>query len=598
MLRGSYILRGDRLFDRPFCEEVTQDMGKESSIMKRILPVLAVLVLIVLVGGLVVGKPLLDKYSYGTEEADLDEYFGVTEGVKAIVLQDELTDEQVVLRDGYCYVTMEQTAKYFNDGFYVNLPEGQILYTGPEDTAVIPIGGSSVSNAEGTQNKDYTVCFEDGDTLYMALDFLKDYANFSYEEYDRQIQLYTEWGEKTVADANKKTWVRTKGGIKSPVLKEIPKGETVEILEKMETWCKVKTEEGLIGYVELKRLEGERTEQETPVTDYAEPVYKSISLDGKVCLGWHSIGGVGGNSTLEEMVVNAKGMNVISPTWFSLIDNEGNFRSFAQSDYVARAHRYGLQVWAAFDDFNYHNETGKEVDMVTVLSSTEQRQSLAKRIADAVSEVGADGLNIDFERIGSESAPHFIQFLRELSVECRERGLILSVDNYVPLDYRSYYRFDVQGKVADYVIIMGYDEHYRGSGDPGSVASIDFVMQGINKTLESVPNNKVINAIPFYTIVWTTKGAQVTDEYLTLNNTADFLKRVGREPEWDDKTCQNYLEWTSGEKTYSVWLEDEQSILTKLNFMSNSELAGVAVWRLGYGTPSVWELLNIYKNAP
>lgn len=175
--------------------------------------------------------------------------------------------------------------------------------------------------------------------------------------------------------------------------------------------------------------------------------------------------------------------------------------------------------------------------------------------------------------------------------------MVLSVDNYVPFHFNEHYRLDIQGEIADYVVIMGYDEHWHGSDDVGSVASIDYVTNGIVKTASEVPSEKIINALPFYTIVWNTNGAEVTDEYLTMNNTEAFLKQVNAEPVWDETTCQNYLEWESGSGLKQVWLEDADSVRVKLNVMSANNIGGVAVWRLGYGTPIVWELINLYSTS-
>ena len=209
-----------------------------------------------------------------------------------------------------------------------------------------------------------------------------------------------------------------------------------------------------------------------------------------------------------------------------------------------------------------------------------------------------DGLNIDFEKVTAECSDHYAQFIRELSIACRKNGLILSFDNYVPFNFNDHYRRDVQGKVADYVIIMGYDEHWHGSGDPGSVASIGYVSGGIDRTLEQVPKEKVINALPFYTILWTIDGATVTDEYLLLSNTKDYLQRIGVEASWDEETSQLYAEWQSGGKTHKIWAETEESIQVKLNVMQNRGIAGAAVWQISYGTPAAWELINAYVNAP
>lgn len=565
--------------------------------MKKVMPVLIALILIIVIGGVTVGGYLKDKYSYSTEQVDMNEYFGVSGEQAAIILQDEQIEEKAILKNGICYFDLATVHKYFNEIFYVDKTENLLLYTTATETIQTNIGETFYTDASGNQDMGFAVSYIENDTIYIAADFIKKYTNYSYEIYDKHIQVYTQWGTKQVAEITKDTQIRRKGGIKSPVLSEVKAGDTVEILEKMENWSKVKSADAIIGYVENKRLKNEGSVEEVPVADYTASEYTGIAMEGKVSLGWHSIGGPGGNSTLDGMVAGTKGMNVIAPTWFSMNDNEGGFRSFGSADYVARAHALGLQVWGVVDNFNYANETGTDVDVYGVLSNTTKRKRLAQTLVDTSLALGLDGINVDFEQLGEDCGIHFVQFLRELSVLCRRNQLILSVDNYVPFNFNEYYRLDIQGQIADYVIIMGYDEHWHGSGDPGSVASIDYVSNGITKTLEKVPANKVINALPFYTIVWTTQGATVTDEYLTISNTPDYLNSVGVQPVWDETTCQNYLEWTVGDKTRSVWLEDAESIKVKLNVMSSNNIAGVAVWRLGYGNAAVWELINAYTNS-
>lgn len=566
--------------------------------MKKIVPVIVALVLILIIGGVGIGGMLLEKYSYSKETVELAEYYGVTGDRLAIVLQDEIVPEQAVRRDGVCYFDLDTIHAYFNEGFYVDLQEQLLLYTTATDTYRVAIGSGSWQNSAETKDMGYVICFVEGETMYVAADYLKLFTNFSYEVFnDLCVQVYTEWGTRKLAEVVRNTQVRSLGGIKSPILRQVAEGETVEILEQMETWSEVKTSDSIIGYIENKRLSEVTTEMESPVTDYVPEEYTSLSMTGKVSLGWHAIGGPGGNDTLSAMVAESKGMNVIAPTWFSLNDNEGNFRSFGTAQYVQQAHGYGLQVWGVWDNFNYKNETGSDIDSYAVLSATSKRQLLVQGMINTALSLDLDGINIDFEGLTEEVGTHYIQFLRELSVECRKNSLVLSIDNYVPFHFNEYYRLDIQGEIADYVIIMGYDEHWHGSKDPGSVASINYVSNGLTKTLEQVPAEKVVNALPFYTILWKTEGAEVTDEYITLNNVADFLNRVNITPKWDEETCQNYAEWQSGSTTYQIWVEDLESLKVKLNVMGAQNIAGVAVWRLGYGTPAAWELINAYAGS-
>ena len=562
---------------------------------KRILPVIIAILLILVIAGGALGKVLLDKYSYSKEEADWNEFYQVSESDRsAIILQDEMVEEQALIRDDVCYFDLATVHKYMNEVFYADMTEKLLLYANPTEVIRTTFGETSYTTTEGTQDAGYVISFVEGDTVYVAADYVKLFTNYSYDCYDRHVQVYTEWGTRQVAQLKKDTAVRLRGGVKSPILTQAAKGDTLEILEQMETWSKVKTSDSVIGYVENKRLGDITEETETPVTDYQEPEYTALTSDSKICLGWHSIGGVGGNDTLYSMVSGTKGMNVIAPTWFSLTDENGSIRNFGTANYVTTAHNMGLQVWGVVDNFNYANETGTAISTLNMLSSTTSRQNFVRNVTDAAVSLGLDGINVDFEQLSSDCGPHYVEFIRELSIQCRNMGLVLSIANYVPFNFNDYYRLDIQGQVADYVIIMGYDEHWHGSKDPGSVASISYVSGGLDRTLQEVPANKVVNALPFYTILWKTEGTDVTDEYITMNNEADFMNRAGVTAEWDEETCQNYAEWTSGNATYQIWLEDAESIAVKLNMMATKNIGGVAVWRLGYGTQAAWELINAY----
>lgn len=575
--------------------------GKVQKFMKKAIPVIIAILLIIVIGAVTLVGMLVEKYSYSKERVDLAEYYGLTaeqEGSRvAVYLQDERLEELAPLKEGKCYFPMDMVRQYFNDTFYADREEGLLLYALPLEVVRVRLGSTVEERESGSEDMGYVIAYEENGQVYIAADYIQRYSNMTLQYAQHHVQIYTEWGLATEAVVEKDTAARVKGGIKSEILWDVPAGSRVKVLEQMETWSKVRTEDGYIGYVENKLLTNMAEVQEIPVTDYVEPEYSSLRLPGKVSMGWHSIGGVGGNDTLESMVAGTKGMNVIAPTWFSLSDNEGNFQSFASSSYVERAHGMGLQVWGVLDDFNYNNVNQAGINDYQILSSTTIRGRLIDNIVQEALNLNLDGINIDFEKVTKECSDHYAQFIRELSIACRKGGLILSFDNYVPYNFNDYYRRDVQGKVADYVIIMGYDEHWHGSGDPGSVASIGYVSGGIDRTLEQVPREKVVNALPFYTILWTIDGATVTDEYLLLSNTKDYLQRIGVEAVWDEETSQLYAEWQSGTKTHKLWAETEESIQVKLNVMQNKDIAGVAVWQISYGTPEAWELINTYVNT-
>ena len=570
--------------------------------MKKAIPVLIAVVLILIIGGVAFGGQIVEKYSYSHEKADLNEYFHIIkESDAAVILQNDILEQKAAVRDHICYLDYRTVQEILNSRFYIDRNEGLLLYTTPTDVvSAKPDAAEYTVNGESCRT-DYPVFYsesQNGETVYyIALDFVKKYTNFSYELFTEpnRVQIYTQWNEEEVADIKSATDVRTLGGVKSPILRHMEEGEKVVVLEKMETWCKVKTEDGFVGYVENKKLTNERSETRTPVTDYQEPVYTSLKKDTKICLGWHAVYGTAGNATFQDVTKNVSGMTVIAPTWFSVSDTNGSLRSFAESSYVEQAHNKGLEVWGVVDDFNYTDEQGNHTDVAKVLSATTTRTALIDNIMKEAAACGMDGVNIDFEKVMDEAAGEdFVQFLRELSIRCRQAGLVLSVDNYVPYHFNTRYNLAEQGVVADYVIIMAYDEHWAGSEEAGSVSSIEYVRYAIEKTSEYVPEDKIVTALPFYTRLWKTEGTTLTSEAYAMTGVSSLLSAYQMEPVWDDETGQNYAEATVGDAFYQIWIEDLQSLNVKLTVMNNYELGGVAAWRLGYEPAEAWDLIKVY----
>ena len=564
--------------------------------MKKLIPVLVAIVLIIIVAAAGFGTKIISKYSYSKEYADLIEYFGIEgEDDVPVILQDEMIEEHAKVWNNICYFDLAAIHQYFNDRFYEDKAEGLLLYTLPDRIIRTEIG-TTVYKSGNDESDDigYVIARYEGDTLYVAVDFVKQYTNFSYELFTEpyHMQVYTEWNERQIADISKDTQVRYQGGIKSDILTEVSEGDSVIVLDEMEKWSKVKTQDAYIGYVENKRLADHRIEEPAPVTDYEMPEYTSISKDYKINLAWHAIYSTAGNDTLTEVLAGTRGVNVISPTWFVLTGDAGEFTSFASREYVSRAHDMGIEVWALISNIT-DTET---LDMYELLSKTTTRTAIIDNLINAAETYGLDGLNIDFEDIGVDTGEAFIEFIRELSIPCREKGIVLSVDNYVPMGYNDYYRRDEQGLVADYVIIMGYDEHHGNSAEAGSVASINFVENGIANTIAEVPAQKVINAIPFYTRIWETNGTTVSSQVVGMEMADEYVANHSIEIRWDEETCQNYGEYQSGNSLYQVWLEDDESIRVKLNVMDNYKIAGVAEWRLGLEKPSVWAAIEEYIN--
>jgi len=565
---------------------------------KKVIPAIIIIVLIFMFAGVFALQQFMKRYSYSTETADLDAYFGVTSATDVpIILGNEFIEEHAQILDGYYYMDFASVQKYLNDRFYYGIEDGLFIYTTPTAIITSEVESNTWSDTEGgSGSESYPITKLVNGELYVALDYVKKYTNFAYEGFTdaNHMQLTTSWEDEPVATMTKDTQVRIRGGVKSEILREIEKGETVVILEELENWTKVKTSDAYIGWVENKRLSDSKTRSPIPVTDYAEPEYTSISRDHMINLGFHNIGGVGGNDTISDMIYGATSLNVISPTWFAITGNDGSIRSFASTSYVNTAHNNGIEVWALFDNFT----GGSDFSTGEVLGHASSRAALIENVISACVAAGVDGLNLDFEMVAAEDGQSFVEFVRELSIACRKAGLVFSIDNYVPMNFNDHYDLEEQGIVADYVIIMGYDEHYAGSQEAGSVASLSYVENGIINTTAKVDPSKVINAVPFYTRIWHTSGGQVSSEAVSMKIASDYISNHGIDMQWNAEAGQNYGEYTGSDGVFNqIWMEDAESIGQKIDSMRASGIAGIAEWSLGMETSDVWEVIANYVNG-
>ena len=542
---------------------------------KKYKPVIAVAVLVILVAILGIVTHVVMKYIPSSEKMDLNEYYGeMADGEIALVIGTEKLEERGLVDGDRVYLPLDVVNTYLNQRYYWDSANQQILYATP----------SELTSASASSEAGDKVWVKD-DKVYLNLTYVQEYtdldAYITKDPYRIAIQ-YKFKNVKTVT-VKKNTSIRYRGGIKSAILTSVKKGTKLRLIEEMENWDQVATDDGYIGYIDKKKVgEAEKTKFER---SFNREQYSYLTMDSKVNMVWHQVTSTDANAYFADATANMTGVNVISPTWFYLTDTSGNIASIASADYVSQAHEKGLQVWGLIDNFT------QEVSTTETLSSTAARQNIISQLIQAAKDVGMDGINVDFESLSEDVGIHFLEFLRELSIECHKNNLVLSVDNPVPEDFTSHYDRAEQGRVVDYVIIMGYDEHYVGS-EAGSVASLPWVEQGIQDTLDEVPAKRVINAIPFYTRLWRTTGGNVTSEAIGMDQAQQTIADNNVETYWDKKTSQNYGKYDIDNSTYQIWLEDAQSVAEKVKLVSKYDLAGVSAWKLGFENNGIWQVIS------
>lgn len=575
---------------------------------KKVLPALIIIALIILVLGIIIVSSLIKRYTPSKEKQNLEEYFNITSDDEfALVIDNTLSDSTATAIDGNIYVDFRLLQSSLNSRFYWDSNENILLYTTASDIISVPADSSSYTITKQSKDFGYPIVKATSDSALVSLEFVKLYSNISYTTYENpsRIVITTDWKEISSSKIKKNTQLRTKGGIKSPILKELSKDDTVTILEEGDNWNKVSTSDGIVGYVNNNAL-SDIEKIKLKNDDFKEEEFTHIKKDSQICLAWHQVTTNAANSKVASVISSTKGVNVLSPTWFYLNDNNGNLQSIASKDYVNYCHSQGIEVWGLFS-----NLENTEVDSAYVLTHTSTRTTLINQIMSAAFNYELDGINIDFENI-TETAygDSFIQFIRELSIKCHNNGISLSVDVTVPASFNKFFNRSDMAKFADYVIIMGYDEHYSGS-DAGSVASIPWVEEGVINTLKEVPADQIILGMPLYTRIWelTPKedDSSVTDsddssQYITsssaysMTNAAEIVADNGATASFDEATQQNYAQWAIGNTIYKVWLEDIDSLEKRLQIVDENSLAGAAFWKLGLENSKVWDTVIKYIN--
>ena len=555
---------------------------------KKAAPVLVVLILIVLVGAAGVVSFLINRYKPGTEYMAGNEYFNLTDKNSVALIQNgELLEEQAVLIGGEPYAAYTYVESQLNSCFYWDEETKGILLTTSGGVQTLLLGDAAVAKTPGGQP---AVQQESDGNVYISLDVVKEYTDLDYAYYSdpNRVVIRNEWDGVEQATVQSDTaQVRQKGGIKSLILADVQKGDTLLYLENLDNWCKVMTADGYTGYIRTEDIsEPEAIEARTAKKDS----YERITRDHKINLVWHQSTSTESNDAMAEMTAEMTGVNVISPTWFSVTDETGTISSLASADYVKLAHDAGREVWGLIDNFN------EAFDETTDLAYASVRSRIIEQLLAEAASCGMDGINVDFENLKEAGIPHYLQFLRELTSAAHAQNLVVSVDTPVPQAYTMYYQRGEQARFVDYMIVMAYDEHFAGSEEAGSVSSLPFVQQAVEEMTRVMPADQVICGIPFYTRVWTEKFGQsaITSEVLGMDGAKNYAKENQMTETWDASLGQNVATVETSDARYTIWMEDEQSMEEKLKVIQSADLAGVAEWKLGFECADVWSLISEY----
>ncbi len=545
---------------------------RKSKIFTKIFIVLIFLIIII-------GILYLVKNNYIRDE--------IKDKINLIINNSNVTTSlkaDVFITDGVVYISKADINNFFDNTITYDEKYNQIITCSETKIASMPIGENQIQvNSSNVKIKEGVIQKED--TYYIPISELGDVYNIktTYVENTKIVYIDSLDREQKIATMKKKTSIKYKPNTFSRTVAKVEQGEIVTIANRSdypvpEGWTRVRTEDGILGYVKLNKM-GE-------LNTVRENIEKQPKIEGKISLVWDFFSiYVNAPSRSEEI----KGINVVSPSFF-YAEESGTIKSNIGEQgkqYIEWAHNNNYEVWPMISNSFLNSETTSKI-----MQDYKLREILINQIVDYIVTYNLDGINIDFEDMYEQDKTYFSRFLIELEPKLNEIGAVLSVDVTAPdgaPNWSMCYDRHTIGKVADYIIFMAYDQYGLSATEAGTTAGCDWVEVNIEKFLgqEDVNEEKLVLGIPFYTMLWKDNSPSVVNMKSIDNVIPSEVER-----KWDENLKQYYVEYTKNGSNYKMWIEDEKSIEAKLNLISKYNLAGAAFWDKGRETSSVWNLIS------
>jgi len=504
----------------------------------------------------------------------------------------EEEDSPIVENDQLLF-SIDTVEKYIDPNAYWDEKAGKVVFTTKDKVLIMKTGKLTAMVNARPVDLNIPVKLVSGKP-YIPVQMLDTMFGIELQWIEKNNVAILDYKANTVQVAevqNNNCIMRMKPALWSPaVKKDIDKGEILRVFGEQKKWYRVRSEDGFLGYIEKKYV---KTELMASATDVTEPSTGNGTWkpkQGKVNMTWEYVGNK--NPDIKKLQ-NISGLDIVSPTWFNIADNQGTVANKADKAYVQWAHQNGYKVWALVGN-------GSDPDAThDFLNNTDTRERIHQQMLIYAKLYELDGINIDFENVYMKDRDMLTQFMRELTPLLKEQGLIVSIDVTFRSSSENWsmcYDRKSLSEIVDYVAVMAYDQHWASSPVAGSVAELGWVENGLKRMLEEVPNEKLLLGLPFYTRVWKEEtadsGVKVTSTAVSMDSVGKMLSEMKPAVIWDEESGQNYAEYKDGKTTYKIWIEDDESINLKSSLVHKYDLAGAASWRKGFESEDIWVVLQ------
>lgn len=491
------------------------------------------------------------------------------------------TNYDPFVKDGGLYVSVDTISKTIDENIYYDNIATKVIITTKDKVIKFKIDENKVSRNFEYSDIDTPAKLVNGQP-YIDINLVK-------EEYN----IKTEYNEKTntiVIDKLSTSDIPVNYNLVNVYSDISTKSNVLDILNiddkvtvytdslEHKSWYKIKTDKGIVGYISKNSVTIQAEEKENVETESKEN-------KDKIVMFWQY------GSNLDVLGKNKiEGVNVVSPTWYELKNSSGDISSKYSSSYYSKAKEYGYKIWPIITN-GIDSASYSANDTSALLKSEYNRENFIKNIREIAKKDKLDGINIDFESMKDDDRELYTQFIRELTPILRNEGITVSVDFY----FVKYIDRQRIGDVADYVILMGYDQKGAWSSEAGSISSVKIVEEQLNSLINDskIESNKIILGVPFYTRLWTIKNVseKPTTKIYSMQDCQDFIADNNITPVWDEDAGQSYAEVKKGDLTYKLWIEDKESMKKRVELINKDNLAGVSAWRKGLETEDIWQTI-------
>ncbi|MDU3087081.1 MAG: glycosyl hydrolase family 18 protein [Peptoniphilus harei] len=503
-----------------------------------------------------------DKFNFLTEDKDIDK-------------------EDFSIEDGMIYLSLDYIKEYLDKDIEYDKSSGEVRINNDHANKVLKLNEYEAKFNSGTIDLRAPVIEKDGKIMLPIEAFIYDYdVRLRYDKDIRLLLLDYRDKDYDLSKTTSETLLREGASKRSPIIKKLPQGEELYVYGDKGKYYKVRMTEGYAGYVLKKDLD-ENFEKVS-----FKSTYKNTS-DGLINLTWDYTYAEHSEDKVNQ-IKDIKGLDVIIPTWFSIRNGNGDMIDRGNQNYIKKYNDLGIDVWAYLD-----NSFDPEITH-QALSNEKTRKKIINKTLELCKKYGMKGINIDFEHTKIDDRDYITDFVREFRQAAGEDFIItVDVTPQISADVtKEPYDRKALAEIADYMVVMAYDQHWGSSDKAGSVAQYKWVEGSINVLFRNIPNKKMILGVPLYTRIWKEDGGKVTSKTISMDEVARIIASKGLKPVWDKESQQNYIEYQENGADYKIWIEDANSLEKKVSLVNKYNLAGVGSWRLGFETSNIWDVIS------